>query len=42
MASLMENLISVLQEECTSYEELLELSMKKTQIIVQADLEGLQ
>ena len=42
MASLMENLISVLEEECTSYERLLELSMKKTQIIVQGDLEGLQ
>lgn len=42
MASLMENLISVLEEECISYEKLLELSMKKTPVIVQGDLEGLQ
>ena len=42
MASLMENLISVLQEEGIAYEELLELSMKKTPIIVSGDLEGLQ
>lgn len=42
MASLMENLISVLQDEAKAYEELLELSMKKTPIIVNGDLEGLQ
>ena len=42
MASLMENLISVLEEEGKVYEELLELSMKKTPIIVKGDLEGLQ
>ena len=42
MASLMENLISVLQREGDAYEELLELSMKKTPIIVSGDLEGLQ
>lgn len=42
MASLMENLISVLQAEGTAYEELLELSMKKTPIIIGGDLEGLQ
>ena len=42
MASLMEDLISVLQEECASYEELLVLSMEKTPIIVNGDLEGLQ
>lgn len=42
MASLMENLISVLQMEGNAYEELLELSMKKTPIIVSGDLEGLQ
>lgn len=42
MASLMENLISVLQSEGNAYEELLELSMKKTPIIVSGDLEGLQ
>ena len=42
MASLMENLINVLEEEAKAYEELLELSMKKTPIIVGGDLEGLQ
>ena len=42
MASLMENLISVLQDEGVAYEALLELSMKKTPIIVSGDLEGLQ
>ncbi len=42
MASLMENLISVLQEESAEYNRLLELSMKKTPIIVAGDLEGLQ
>ena len=42
MASLMENLISVLQKEGDVYEELLELSMKKTSVIVSGDLEGLQ
>ena len=42
MASLMENLISVLQAEGSAYEELLELSMKKTPIIIGGDLEGLQ
>lgn len=42
MASLMENLISVLQDEGNAYEELLDLSMKKTPIIVSGDLEGLQ
>lgn len=42
MASLMENLISVLQDEAEAYEKLLELSMKKTPIIVNGDLEGLQ
>ena len=42
MASLMENLISVLQMEGDAYEELLELSIKKTPIIVSGDLEGLQ
>lgn len=42
MASLMENLISVLEEEGKNYGELLELSMKKTPIIVGGDLEGLQ
>lgn len=42
MASLMENLISVLEAEGTAYEELLELSMRKTPIIIGGDLEGLQ
>lgn len=42
MASLMENLISVLQQECIEYRKLLELSMRKTPIIVGGDLEGLQ
>lgn len=42
MASLMENLISVLQEESAMYEKLLELSLQKTPVIVSGDLEGLQ
>lgn len=42
MASLMENLISILQMEGSAYDELLELSKKKTPIIVSGDLEGLQ
>ena len=42
MASLMESLISVLQEESAEYNRLLELSMKKTPVIVEGDLEGLQ
>ena len=42
MASLMENLIGILEAEGTAYEELLELSMKKTPIIIGGDLEGLQ
>lgn len=42
MASLMENLISILDEEGSRYEELLELSMKKTPTIVAGNLEELQ
>lgn len=42
MASLMENLISILKDEADRYEELLELSIRKTPIIVSGDLEGLQ
>jgi len=42
VASLMENLISVLEEEGKAYEELLELSMKKTPVIIGGDLENLQ
>ncbi|MBR3771809.1 MAG: flagellar protein FlgN [Clostridium sp.] len=38
----MENLISVLEEEGKAYEELLELSMKKTPVIIGGDLENLQ
>lgn len=42
MASLMENLIDVLNKECSEYEVLLELSQKKTPIIVSGNLEKLQ
>lgn len=42
MASLMENLIDVLNKECSEYEVLLELSRKKTPVIVSGDLEKLQ
>lgn len=42
MASLMENLIEVLGKECVEYEGLLELSQKKTPIIIKGDLEALQ
>ncbi len=42
MASLMENLIEVLQQECVEYNGLLELSRRKTPIIVAGDLEKLQ
>lgn len=38
----MENLIQVLSEECTEYETLLGLSMKKTPIIVRGELKELQ
>lgn len=41
MASLMENLIEVLDEESRVYESLLGLSMKKTPVIVAGDLEEL-
>lgn len=41
MASLMENLIDVLENECQDYESLLELSQAKTPIIVSGDLEEL-
>ena len=41
MASLMENLISVLDKEYDVYLELLELSKKKTAIIVEGSLEAL-
>lgn len=42
MASLIENLISVLEQETSEYELLLGLSMKKTPIIVAGDLQALQ
>jgi len=42
VASLMENLIDVLEKECSEYEGLLGLSQKKTPIIVSGDLERLQ
>ncbi|WP_292213947.1 flagellar protein FlgN [Butyrivibrio sp.] len=41
VASLMENLISILDQECTMYEKLLELSSRKTPIIIKGDLEAL-
>lgn len=42
MASLIENLISVLEQENSEYEMLLELSRKKTPVIVQGDIVRLQ
>ena len=42
MASLMENLIDVLEKESSEYEVLLELSGRKTPIIVSGNLENLQ
>lgn len=42
MASLMENLIEVLEQESVEYEGLLSLSQKKTPIIVSGNLEQLQ
>lgn len=42
MASLMENLIDVLDKECSEYEVLLALSQRKTPIIVSGNLENLQ
>lgn len=41
MASLMENLIEVLEKESGEYESLLELSMRKTPVIVAGSLEEL-
>ena len=42
MASLMEELISVLREECDAYDKLLDLSLKKTPVIVSEDLKELE
>lgn len=41
MASLMENLIEVLDRESSEYENLLGLSMKKTPVIVAGNMEEL-
>lgn len=41
MASLIDNLISVLSEENARYEQLMELSMEKTGIIVKGDVSSL-
>jgi flagellar biosynthesis/type III secretory pathway chaperone len=41
MASLMENLIDILNKESDSYDGLLETSRKKTAVIVKGDLEAL-
>ena len=41
MASLMENLIAILEKECQEYRVLLDLSKKKTPIIVKNDLNAL-
>jgi flagellar biosynthesis/type III secretory pathway chaperone len=42
MASLMENLIHILEEECKVYEELLALSTRKTPVVIKGDLEQLE
>lgn len=42
MASLIETLIDALNNECNEYEKLLELSMKKTGVIVGNNIEALQ
>ena len=42
MASLMEDLLETLEKENAEYEKLLTLSMKKTPVIVSADLVQLQ
>ena len=42
MASLMENLISVLETEASEYEILVGLSTKKTPVIIQGDLAALE
>lgn len=42
MASLMENLIEILNSQCEAYEKLVELSDKKTGTIVAGDIENLQ
>ena len=42
MASLMDNLVEVLEEENTQYEKLVELSKDKKQAIIQADIAALE
>lgn len=42
MASLMDNLVEVLEEENTQYEKLVELAKDKKQAIISADVEGLE
>ena len=42
MASLMENLIEVLNKECSEYEGLLKLSQEKKAFIIKGDLENIQ
>jgi flagellar biosynthesis/type III secretory pathway chaperone len=42
MASLIEELIDVLGEECRIYEDLYQVSSKKTEVIVKANIEELQ
>lgn len=42
MASLIDELISVLGEECEEYRKLTDISSKKTKVIVRQDLEELQ
>lgn len=42
MASLMENLMEVLEKECSEYSALLELSRKKTPVIVAGDIKELE
>lgn len=42
MASLMENLMDLLEQENSEYEKLLELSMQKTPVIIEGDVEKLQ
>jgi flagellar biosynthesis/type III secretory pathway chaperone len=41
VASLMENLVNVLDQECSCYEKLLGLSSRKTSIIIKGDLKAL-
>ena len=42
MASLMENLMDLLEQENSEYEKLLELSVQKTPVIVEGDIEKLE